>query len=88
MGASNLQTIAEEVVRKGWSADTPVLLVYNVSGIDQEEYYTTLQKTIELPHQYKTPLIIVIGEVVRLKHNYALDKSRSELFELQAVIGT
>lgn len=65
MGASNLRTIAEEVVKKGWPADTPVLLVYNVSGIDQAEHYTTLQKTIDQPTQYKTPLIIVIGAVVR-----------------------
>lgn len=88
MGASNLRTIAEEVVKKGWPADTPVLLVYNVSGKDQDEYYTTLQKTIDLPYQYKTPLIIIIGEVVRLKQNYALYDSRSELCELQAVVGT
>ncbi len=70
MGASNLRYIAEEVVKKGWSPDTPVLLVYNVSGSDQEEYYSTLQETIDQPVRYKTPLIIIIGEVVGLKHNY------------------
>lgn len=87
MGASNLRTIAEEVVRKGWSADTPVLLVYNVSGIDQEEYYTTLQKTIDQPGQYKTPLIIIIGEVVRLKSNYDLRNHLSALIEQPAAVG-
>jgi len=88
MGASNLQTIAEEVVKKGWPADTPVLLVYNVSGIDQAEYYTTLQKTIDQPNQYKTPLIIIIGEVVRLKFNYDLGNNQSELIDQLAVVGT
>jgi len=88
MGASNLQAIAEAVVKQGWPADTTVLLVYNVSGTDQEEHYTTLQKTIDMPHQYKTPLIIIIGEVVRLKRNYALYDSWSELFEFQAEVGT
>lgn len=88
MGASNLQTITEEVVKKGWPADTPVLLVYNVSGADQEEYYTTLQKTIDQPNQYKTPLIIIIGEVVRLKHNSSLHDSWSELNEHLAVFTT
>ena len=88
MGASNLRTIAEEVVRKGWPADTPVLFVYNVSGIDQEEYCTTLQKTIDQPGQYKTPLIIIIGEVVRLKHNYTIDYIRSEFSEHQVVVGS
>lgn len=87
MGASNLRTIAEEVVRKGWPADTPVLLVYNVSGIDQEEYYTTLQKTIDQPGQYKTPLIIIIGEVVRLKSNYDLRNHLSALIEQPAAVG-
>jgi uroporphyrinogen III methyltransferase/synthase len=69
MGASNLRNIAEAAVTKGWLPDTPVLLVYNVSGNDQEEYYTTLQKAIDTPGNYKTPLIIIIGEVVRLKQN-------------------
>lgn len=67
MGASNLHHIAGEVVRKGWDAETPVLLVYNVSGADQKEYYTTLQEITDYPENYKTPLIIVIGEVVRLR---------------------
>jgi uroporphyrin-III C-methyltransferase len=86
MGASNLRTIAEEVVRNGWPADTPVLLVYNVSGIDQEEYCTTLQKTIDQPGQYKTPLIIIIGEVVRLKSKYDLRNNLSALIEQLAVV--
>ncbi len=88
MGASNLLTIAEEVVRKGWPTDTPVLLVYNVSGIDQAEYYTTLQKTIDQPNQNKTPLIIIIGEVVRLKINCDLGNNQTELIDQLAVVGT
>ncbi len=70
MGASNLQTIAKVVINKGWPENTPVLLVYNVSGSDQEEYYTTLTDVITLTLNLKTPLIIVIGEVVGLKHKY------------------
>jgi uroporphyrinogen III methyltransferase/synthase len=69
MGASNLRVIAGEAIRKGWSSNTPVLLVYNVSGKDQEEYYTTLQRIIDEDRTYKTPLIIIIGDVVNLKHN-------------------
>lgn len=67
MGATNLQQIAGEAVRKGWKADTPVLLVYNVSGEDQKEYYTTLREISDDMQTYKTPLIIIIGEVVRLR---------------------
>jgi uroporphyrin-III C-methyltransferase len=67
MGASNLHHIASEVVRKGWDIETPVLLVYNVSGSDQKEYYTTLREVTDYSENYKTPLIMIIGEVVRLR---------------------
>ncbi len=70
MGASNLQTIAKEVINKGWPENTPVLLVYNVSGSDQETHDTTLKQILSKPVQYQTPLIIVIGKVVGLKRNY------------------
>ncbi len=68
MGGSNIQTIAAEAMRKGWASDTPVLLVYNVSNPNQEEFYTTLQQIIDTPIVYKTPLLIIIGKVVNLKH--------------------
>lgn len=67
MGASNLHHIAEEVMRSGWNAETPVLLVYNASAKDQKEYYTTLQEVVDYPQTYQTPLVIIIGEVVRLR---------------------
>lgn len=71
MGASNLHKIAEEVMRKGWSAETPMLLVYNASAPDQKEYYTTLQEVVDYPQSYQTPLIIIIGDVVKLRQNRA-----------------
>lgn len=67
MGASNIRKIAEEVIKKGRHPDTPVLLVYNVSNKDQQSFYTTLQKALDEPEYYKTPLIIIIGDVVKLK---------------------
>ena len=69
MGASNLHKIAEEVIAKGWNVETPVLLVYNASAPDQKEYYTTLQEVTDFPQTYKTPLIIIIGDVVNLRQN-------------------
>ena len=71
MGGSNLTTIATEVIHKGWPSNTPVLLVYNVSNSDQKEYYSTLQQVIDDQTFYKTPLIIIIGEVVRFKTHSA-----------------
>ncbi len=69
MGASNLHKIAAEVIAKGWNAETPVLLVYNASAPDQKEYYTTLQEVVDYPQTYQTPLIIIIGEVVKLRQS-------------------
>ncbi len=71
MGASNLCAIASEAIRKGWRPDTPIMLVYNVSGIDQEAFYTTLEQVSLHTQTLKTPLIIIIGDVVRLKWNTA-----------------
>lgn len=69
MGASNICNIAKEVIKKGWQPDTPVLLVYNVTGNDQQHFYTTLQKVLNEPDDCKTPLIIIIGDVVKLKNH-------------------
>jgi uroporphyrinogen III methyltransferase / synthase len=68
MGASNLPKIAEAILAKGWQPDTPVLLVYNVSGPDQQQFVTTLQKACYEPVVYKTPLLIIVGDVVKLQH--------------------
>lgn len=75
MGASNLHKIAEEVMHKGWTPETPVLLVYNASAPDQKEYYTTLQEVVDYPESYQTPLIIIIGEVVGLRTHKVMPKS-------------
>lgn len=74
MGGTHLQHIAKQVIRKGWKTETPALLVYNVSDPDQKEHFTTLQEIIDYPQTYKTPLIIIIGEVVKLRqHGHAVD---------------
>jgi uroporphyrinogen III methyltransferase / synthase len=69
MGASNLREIARKAINKGWKPDTPVLLVYNVSASDQEKHFTNLEEIINSSQIFKTPLIIMMGDVVRLKNN-------------------
>lgn len=69
MSASNLNNIAAQALKKGWKTDTPVMLAYNISGKDQEFTYTTLGEIQETQKTYYTPLVIVIGNVVRLKNN-------------------
>lgn len=69
MAAANLVHLATKAVQTGWHPDTPVLLAHQVSGKGHEEYYTTLKEVVEQPKTYKTPLIIIIGNVVGLKHS-------------------
>jgi uroporphyrinogen III methyltransferase / synthase len=67
MGASNIRHIASEVIRKGRNPETPVMMVYHISGADQKEYFTTLRKAVAEQVEYPTPLTIFIGEVVGQK---------------------
>lgn len=65
MGAGRIREIAIRLIRKGWHKQTPVLLVHNVSRPDQQEFFTTLDRLQESTRSYPTPLIILVGEVVR-----------------------
>jgi len=69
MGASNLRNIAREVIAQDRKPETPVMLVYHVSLDDQKEYFTTLQELLADKTLYPTPLIIIIGDVVGLRHH-------------------
>ena len=71
MGASNLNLISAKLILKGWLQDTPVLTIYNVSNNDQEEHITTLGVAANETQPYKTPLIVIIGDVIKLKRNQA-----------------
>ena len=69
MAASNLKNIALKSIEKGWLPDTPVVLVYNVSQPDQEEFYLDLKELATGNYQFPTPLITIIGDVVGLKNS-------------------
>ncbi len=71
MGGSNLRLISEAFINKGWNPDTPVLSVYNVSLENQEESITTLRDASANEPFVKTPVIILIGEVIKLKYKLA-----------------
>ena len=73
MGASNLHEIAKKAIKQGWKKDTPVLLVYNVSGKNQEKYFTTLGEVCYTLKTYPTPLTIIIGDVVNLNNKSSDD---------------
>lgn len=69
MGGSNIRQTAAKAVSDGRSPDTPVMLVYNVSRPDQQEFFSTLGELSESDTKYPTPVIIVVGDVVKLRNN-------------------
>ncbi len=66
MGARNLCRITCTLLEKGVSPQCPVLLVYNVSAPDQQEFYTTVGELATGDSTYPTPLIMLAGEVAAL----------------------
>ena len=69
MGGSNIKQTASDAIRNGRNPQTPVMLVYNVSRPDQMEFFSTLAELAESDTKYPTPVIIVVGEVVKLRNN-------------------
>lgn len=73
MGASELQHIAQALIADGRAANTPALLVHNVSLPNEQVFDTTLaQLAAETPH-YPTPLIMLVGYTAALRHKAEAD---------------
>lgn len=66
MGGGNAKTIAHKAIAKGKDANTPVMLVHNVSLPTQQIFRSTLGELQNSDFKYPTPIIIMIGEVVGL----------------------
>jgi uroporphyrinogen III methyltransferase/synthase len=69
MGGSNIQQTAAKAIADGRNPNTPVMLGYNVSRPDQQEFFSTLAELSENETKYPTPVIIVVGDVVKLRNN-------------------
>lgn len=69
MGGANIRSIARKIIATGKNPKTPVMLVYNVSMPDQQEFFSTLEELVLNETKYPTPVIIVIGNVVSLRNN-------------------
>jgi len=72
MSASTIQSIAVKLMNKGWHPDTPMAIIYNVSWPDQDEKITSLKYLVNSKSVFKTPSIIIVGEVVNLKRKNIL----------------
>lgn len=69
MGGSNIRSIAQKIIATGKDLKTPVMLTYNVSMPDQQEFFSTLEDLVLTETKFATPVIIVIGDVVSLRNN-------------------
>ena len=75
MGGSRLGSIRKSLLAVGWPAATPVLLVHNVSLPDEQTYETTVGQLGDV--DYPTPVIALVGDVARLRHQTASTVQRT-----------
>jgi len=68
MGGSNIRAIARKVIEQGRNPEVPVMMVYNLSLPDQQEFFFTLKELSLTEQKFPTPIIIVIGEVVSFRN--------------------
>lgn len=71
MAGTKIMQISTEMIAQGWSPQTPVALIHNVSLPDQKEFYYTLSELSQQQIEFPRPVIIVIGKVVDLKFKSA-----------------
>ena len=69
MGGSRLGSIRKSLLAEGWSVTTPVILVHNVSLPDEQTFETTVGQLGDV--DYPTPVIALVGDVARLRHQTA-----------------
>jgi uroporphyrinogen III methyltransferase/synthase len=69
MGVGHLGGIAEELIANGRSATTPVAVIRNGTGPDQQTLVSTLEKVADeaATAGFTPPAVIVVGEVVGLR---------------------
>lgn len=65
MGASTLPLILEKNLRAGVPGSTPIALIHNASLPDQRVWRSTLDRLAAGPMDFPSPLLIIIGEVVK-----------------------
>ena len=75
MGGSRLGSIRKSLLAEGWSVTTPVLLVHNVSLPDEQTFETTVGQLGDV--DYPTPVIALVGDVARLRHQTASTVQRT-----------
>ncbi|WP_020007152.1 uroporphyrinogen-III C-methyltransferase [Salinicoccus albus] len=67
MGAANLPDITALLTKYGRDPDTPAALIHSGTTAAQKTVTGTLRNIVERSKEMQNPVIIVIGEVVRLR---------------------
>lgn len=75
MGGSRLGSIRKSLLAEGWSVTTPVILVHSVSLPDEQTFETTVGQLGDV--DYPTPVIALVGDVARLRHQTASTVQRT-----------
>jgi uroporphyrinogen III methyltransferase/synthase len=68
MPASNLHLILNKLIEAGRSEDTPIALIENISLPLQRIITGTLKELLLKPYTYHSPLLIIVGETVKLNY--------------------
>lgn len=68
MAGSKIRLIARKAIAQGKNPKTPAMLVHNISLPDQQNFFYTLEELADCEKLFPTPLTIVIGKVVSLRH--------------------
>ncbi len=69
MGTKNLTKIVNKLISLGRKKETPIAIIYQGTTSDQKTYTSTLDeiKDSTEPISFKTPSVIIIGEVVNFR---------------------
>lgn len=73
MGGTRLKETAQAWLEAGRPPMTAVALAYNVSRLDQQFFYFHLYELEHLVMQVPTPILVIIGDVVLLEHDFSQD---------------
>ena len=75
MGLTALQSICEQLIERGWEADTPAALVERGTLPDQRVHVATLASLSDTAQaaQAGAPALIIVGEVIAFRHSLGLD---------------
>jgi len=79
MGGSNISAIARKVINQGRNPEIPVMMVYNLSLPDQQEFFFTLKELSLTEQKFPTPIIIVIGEVVSFRNKSTIELLKNNI---------